>query len=215
MIYNLTISNDFLLFNIQQNEQIFRSYRLLRRYDQNSSIPNYLEFSSPTTNYSIVIDRHTSRNLSFNFLKNHRSISHGSGVYEEDLNNQYSINLTEISLKHIGMISLHSRPANLTIDARRLLGGELKIQIDRWVMWKSLRIRVDGQRAFFFFKQNFSAEFSADLDRSLFNLTLIRNEYDRIQWIWMKNISHFDHSFLLNTTFIQFNHQTQVKNGFD
>lgn len=100
------------------------------------------------------------------------------------------------------------------IEARRLLGGELKIEIDRWKLWKSFRIRMHGQRAFFFFKQNFSTEISVDLNQAFVNLTFIRNEYDRLQWISMKNTSHFDLLFLVNTTFIQFNHQTQVRMEF-
>lgn len=131
-------------------------------------------------------------------------------MYEEDLTNQCAIHLTEIHPKHIGTVFIRSSPGNLTINARKLLGGELKIHIEHSSTWKSFHVRIDGQRTFFFFPQNFSTEFSIDLDRSSYDFTLIRNENDRLQWNWMKNTSHFYHLFLLNTTWLEFNYQTQV-----
>ena len=209
-MYNFTLSNHFLLFNIQQDNQISRSYRLLRRYDHDSCLPNSLELSTPTTNYTLLIKRSTSSNISMNFLKNNRSISHGLGVYKEDSINQCSIDLNEIHPQHIGTVVVRLTTETFTIDARKLLGGELRIEIDRWSTWKSLRLRIDSQRTFFFFQQNFSAQLSIDLNRSSYNFSFLRNENDRFQWHWMKNTTHFSHLFLLNTTYLDFYHQTQV-----
>ncbi|CAF4143566.1 unnamed protein product, partial [Rotaria sp. Silwood1] len=56
LVYNLTSSKNFLHFNIQQDKQkIFRSYRFIRKYNQHIWMPYYIEFSTPTANYTTYI----------------------------------------------------------------------------------------------------------------------------------------------------------------
>ncbi len=209
MIYNLTSSNNFLLFNIQQNDQIFRSYHLIKKYNENSLMPFYLELSTPTTNYTSFINWKNESIISFNLLNNNRLIANGSGLYKYDLSNRFSINLTEINPNHIGKFFINYN-GNLTINATKFLGGEFSIQIDRLSNWNHVQIEIKSTRTFFFFKQNFLFYFYYNIYQSSFNLTLIRNENSQFQWIFKKDNFHFNHLFIINTSLIELNHHTQV-----
>jgi hypothetical protein len=168
-------------------------------------MPNYLELSTPTTNYTAFINWNNQSMISFNLLKNNRSIANGSGFYEYDLSNRFSINLTDIHPNHIGNIFVNYQE-NLTIIAPKLFGGELMIQIDRLSHWKHAHIQIKAKRAFFFFKQNFLLHFSYDINQPFFNLTFIRNHNSQIQWI----LTDLKYLFIINTSLIEINHRTEV-----
>jgi hypothetical protein len=167
-------------------------------------MPNYFEFSTPTTNYTSIIDWKKPNIISFNLLKNNHSIANGSGLYRFDLFNRFSMNLTEIHPNHIGQIFVNYH-GNLTIIAPKFL-----IQIDRFSNWKHVQIQIKVKRTFFFFKQNIFVHFSYNINRSSFNLTFKRNHNNQFQWILMKNTSNLKHLFMINTSFIKINHRTQV-----
>lgn len=209
MIYNLTSTINSVFFNIQQNKKIFRSYRLIKKTTKDSLLSNYFEFSTPTTNYTLYLLWKNSNKIFFDLLKNHKIISNGSGLYEYNSINKFSINLTDISPEHIGDIFLNYN-GNITINAPKFLGGEFNIEIDRILNWKHVFIRLRADRAFFFFKQKYLFDFSYNIDQSFFNLTFIRNNNSLIQWIFNKNISNFNHLFIMNTSLLELNHNIKV-----
>jgi hypothetical protein len=129
-------------------------------------MPYYLEFSTPTTNYTSFINWNNSNIISFNILNNNQSIANGSGLYRYDLSKGLSVNLTEMNPNHIGDIFINY-DGNLRVNASRLLGGELMIGLSKG------RIEIQAERAFFFFKQNFLLNFYYNLQQSTFNLTLL------------------------------------------
>ncbi|CAF3525749.1 unnamed protein product, partial [Rotaria sp. Silwood2] len=209
LVYNLTSSKNFIYFNIQQDKQkLFRSYRFIRKYNQYIWIPYYIEFSTPTSNYTSFINWNNESNISFNLLNNNHSIANGSGSYQYDLLKQLSINLTDIYPTHIGNIFIDYN-GNLTINASKLLGSELLIRINRLSNWKHAYIEIKADRAFFFFKQNVLCNFYYNIYQSSFNLTLMRNQNNQFQWAFMKHNSHIDHLFIINTSLIEFHHHTQ------
>ncbi|CAF3266519.1 unnamed protein product [Rotaria socialis] len=211
LVYNLTSSNDFIHFNIQQDKQhIIRSYRLRRMYNEHSWMPYYVELSTPTTNYTSFINWKNQSLISLDVLNNNQLIANGSGSYQYDLLRQLSINLTATYPEHIGNIFL-TYDGNLTINALKLLGGELLLRIDRLSNWRKARIAIEAERAFFFFKQNFLFNLYYDIDQLSFNLTLIRNENNKLQWAFLKGNSHIQHLFTINTLLLDFNHYTQVE----
>lgn len=207
MIYNLTLSNNSLQFNIQQNEQIFRSYRLIRKYTENISIPSYLEFSTPTTNYTLFINCQNHSIISFNLSKNNQLLANGSGLY--DLSKGLSVNLTDINPKHIGKISIDFSE-NIIINASKFLGGELFIKLNSLSHWNQMNIEIQSSRIFFFFKQNFLFYFSYNIPQTFFNLTFIRNENQQIHCLFQKTQSYFNYVFIMNTSLLELNHHTQV-----
>jgi len=172
-------------------------------------MPDYLEFSTPTTNYTSFINWNNQSIISFNLFNNNRSIANGSGFYQYDLLRGISINLTEIYPNHIGKIFINYN-GNLTINAPKLLGSELLISIDCLSSWNHGQIEIKADRAFFFFKQNFLFYFYYNIPQSSFNLTLLRNENSQFQWIFMKDNFHIDYLFIIKTYLIEFHHQTQV-----
>jgi hypothetical protein len=147
--------------------------------------------------------------ISFNLLNNNQLIANGTGLYQYDLLNGFSINLTEINPKHIGKIFINYNK-NLTINATKFLGGELLIKINRLSNWNHIQIEIKATRIFFFFKQNFLFYFYYNIYQSSFNLTFIRNENDLFQWIFQKSNYYFNHLFNINTYLIELNHHTQV-----
>jgi len=172
-------------------------------------MPDYLEFSTPTTNYTSFINWNNQSIISFNLFNNNRSIANGSGFYQYDLLRGISINLTEIYPNHIGKFFINYN-GNLTMNASKFLGGEFFIQIDRLSNWNHVQIEIKAERTFFFFKQNFLFYFYYNIYQSSFNLTFIRNQNSQFQWIFMKNNSYFNYLFIINTSLIEFNHHTQV-----
>ncbi|CAF3840465.1 unnamed protein product, partial [Rotaria sordida] len=211
LVYNLTLSQNFIYFNIQQDKQkIFRSYRFIRKYNQHIWMPYYIEFSTPTTNYTSFINWTNQSMVSFNILNNNQLITNGSGLYQYDVLKQLSINLTDIYSKHIGNIFINYN-GNLTINASKLLGSELFIRIDRLSNWKHGYIEIKADRAFFFFKQNFLFNFYYNIYQSSFNLTLTRNQNSQFQWSFIKYNSFIHHLLIINTSLIEFDHYTQVE----
>ncbi|CAF5008669.1 unnamed protein product, partial [Rotaria sp. Silwood1] len=211
LVYNLTSSKNFIHFNIQQDKQkIFRSYRFIRKYNQHIWMPYYIEFSTPTANYTTYINWNNDSNVSFNLLNNNQLITNGSGLYQYDSLKQLSINLTDIYPEHIGNIFINYN-GNLTINASKLLGSKLLIRIDRLSKWKHANIEIKADRAFFFFKQNFLLNFYYNIYQSSFNLTLIRNQNSQFQWAFMKHNSHIRHILIINTSLIEFDHHTQIE----
>ncbi|CAF4149003.1 unnamed protein product, partial [Rotaria sp. Silwood1] len=93
-------------------------------------MPYYIEFSTPTANYTTYINWNNDSNVSFNLLNNNQLITNGSGLYQYDSLKQLSINLTDIYPEHIGNIFINYN-GNLTINASKLLGSKLLIRIDR------------------------------------------------------------------------------------
>jgi len=171
-------------------------------------MPYYIEFSTPTMNYTTLITW-KNQHILFNLFNKNQSIGNGSGLYQHDLSKRLSVNLTEIYPKHIGNIFIDYN-GNLTINALKFLGGELMIQIDRLSGWNQGRIEIKVERILFFFKQNFLFYLYYNLHQSSFNLTLIRNQNSKFQWILMKDNSHFQHLFTINTSLIELDHHIQV-----
>ena len=209
MIYNLTLSNNIIHFNIQQNQQIFRSYHLTRKYNEHSWMPYYLELSTPTNNYTSLIDWTNQTRISFHLFNKNQSIANGSGLYQYDLLQKFSVNLTEINPNHIGNVFIDYN-GNLTIYAPKLLGSELNIRIDRLSNWNHGRIEIKAERAFFFFKQNILFNLHYNFQQSSFNLTLSRNNNSQFQWTFIKDDSHMHHLLIINTSLIELDHYTQV-----
>ncbi|CAF3935476.1 unnamed protein product, partial [Rotaria sp. Silwood1] len=94
---NLTSSKNFLHFNIQQDKQkIFRSYRFIRKYNQHIWMPYYIEFSTPTANYTTYINWNNDSNVSFNLLNNNQLNTNGSALDPYCSLNKLSSNVTDI-----------------------------------------------------------------------------------------------------------------------
>jgi len=171
-------------------------------------MPYYIEFSSPTINYTTLITW-KNQHILFNLFNKNQSIGNGSGLYQHDLSKRLSVNLTEIYPKHIGNIFIDYN-GNLTINALKFLGGELMIRIDRLSDWNHGRIEIKVERILFFFKQNFLFYLYYNLHQSSFNLTLMRNQNSKFQWILMKDNSYFQHLLTINTSLIELDHHIQV-----
>jgi hypothetical protein len=176
-------------------------------------MPYYIEFSTPTINSTTFISW-KNQNILFNLVHKNRSIVNGSGLYQYDLLKRLSVNLTEINPKDIGDIFINY-DGNLTINALQCLSGELMIRIDRLSDWNHGQIEIKVERMFFFFKQNFLVYLYYNIYQSSFNLTLIRNQRREFQWIFMKDNSHVQHLFVINTSLIEFDHHTQVSRVTD
>lgn len=178
-------------------------------YDEHPWLPYYIEFSTPTINYTSFIKWDNENLMSFDLFSNNKLITNGSGLYRYDYLKHLSIDLTDIHPEHIGNISINYN-GNLTINASKLLGGELFIGINRLSNWQRANINIQAKRTFFFFKQSLLFNLFYDINQSSFNLTFIRNENSKIQWAFIKQSSHIHHLFIINSSLLEIDHQAQV-----
>jgi hypothetical protein len=168
-------------------------------------MPYYLELSTPTSNYTSFITWQNPNIISFNLLNNNQSIANGSGLYKYDLFQRFSVNITEINPNHIGNIFIDYN-GNLTIH----LGREFMIRIDDLSNWNQGRIEIKAERTFFFFEQNLLCHLYYNLEQSIFNFTLSRNQNNQFQWAFIRENSQIHYLFVINTSLIEFDHHTQV-----
>ena len=173
-------------------------------------MPYYLEFSTPTANYTAFISWKNQNIISFVVLNNNQSIVNGSGLYQYNLSRQLLVNLTDINPKHFGNLFINYN-GNLTVNALKLFDGELMIKINRILDWKHGQIEIKMKRAFLFFKENLLLNLYYNIYQSSFNLTFMRNQNSKFQWMFIKDTdSHVLHSVIMNTSLIELVHHTQV-----
>lgn len=177
-------------------------------------MPDYVEFSTPTTNYTSSITWHRENTVSFNFTRNNQLLVNASGDYQYDAGRGLSIQLTSIQPKHIGPVSVHY-DGNLTINASKLLGGQFLTRIRRLPDWQHAQIEVKLARVFFFFKQNLALNVDYDLRQPSFNVRAVRNEDSRLRWMFTKGSSSFHHLLTINTSLIEVEHVAQVSSPID
>jgi hypothetical protein len=154
LVYRVAITNHSVHFNIQQDEQTFRSYSLLRKSHEHPSMPYYVELSTPTHNYSSILSWEKSSVVSYRLFNKEDLISNGSGLYHYGLSSGLSVNLTEIYPKHMGQIDI-AYDGNLSIHARECFGGEWRMRLERLPDWKHVRIDVRVVQTFLFLKEEF------------------------------------------------------------
>ncbi|CAF3728309.1 unnamed protein product, partial [Adineta steineri] len=200
LIYNLTSSNNLMHFNIQHNKKIFQSYHLIQKYNEHTSMPYYIEFSTPITNYTTFIDWKKQNIISFNFLKNNQSITNGSGLYSYDLSKGLSVSLSDIYPKHIGNLTIDYN-GNLTINASKILGGELILRIDRLSDWSHGRIEMKVERVHYNDLSNIGFQSSSLINGwSLWNITVLMINFRQIQM----QFNRYSFNFQINDRIIEF-----------
>ncbi|UJR26422.1 hypothetical protein I4U23_007754 [Adineta vaga] len=209
LVYNLTSSFHYIHFHIQQHQQIYRSYRLQRKFHKHPSMPYYLELSTPTTNYSSVIEWNDLNIISFTTFYNNQSVAYGSGDYRYNSTKNLSINITNVHPKHIGNVFIFYN-GNLSINASKFLGGRFILKLDSLSDWRHAQIQLKLERVFFFFKQDILLNLHYNFYQSSFNLSVVRNDNGKLQWMFIKRKAYLHHLFILHTSLLEFNHNTQI-----